>query len=138
MVLQVSCGLDSKISEESYLRAITSELGSILHGLAKQKECEIEEGHLMTDHVHMLISIPPKFAVAQVVGFIKGKSAIQIARQFCGKKRNYNTPTLVLPGMYLALVDIGLMFRILFQNKPKLENNIQAKYRITIYVPSKT
>ena len=49
----------------------------------------IEEGHLMPDHVHMMISIPPKYAVSQVVGFIKGKSAIHIARVYAGRKRNY-------------------------------------------------
>jgi len=49
----------------------------------------IEEGHVMPDHVHMMISIPRKYAVAQVVGYIKGKSAIHIARQFSGKTRNY-------------------------------------------------
>jgi putative transposase len=51
-------------------------LGEIFRELAIQKECRILEGHLMPDHVHMLISVPPKFAVAQVIGFIKGKSAI--------------------------------------------------------------
>ena len=56
------------------------ELGSVFHELARQKECCIEEGHLLPDHVHVLISIPPKYAVAQVVGFLKGKSAIHIAR----------------------------------------------------------
>ena len=55
-------------------------LGQVLRELAMQKECKVVEGHLMGDHVHMLISIPPKYAVAQVVGFIKGKSAIHIAR----------------------------------------------------------
>ena len=68
---------------------IRKALGEIFHDLARQKECEIEEGHIMSDHVHMMISIPPKYAVAQVVGFIKGKSAIQIARQFSGRKRNF-------------------------------------------------
>jgi len=57
--------------------------------LARQKESLVEEGHVMPDHVHMMISIPPKYAVAQVVGYIKGKSAIHIARQFAGKTRNY-------------------------------------------------
>src|SRR3954466_1956845 len=50
-------------------------LGEVFRNLAKQKECSIVEGHIMGDHVHMLISIPPKYAVSQVVGFIKGKSA---------------------------------------------------------------
>lgn len=64
-------------------------LGEVFHRLARQKECRIEEGHLMPDHVHMMISIPPKYSVAQVIGFIKGKSAIHIAREFAGRKRNF-------------------------------------------------
>ena len=55
-------------------------LGAVLRELARQKECTVEEGHLLPDHVHMLLSIPPKYAVAQVVGFVKGKSAMHIAR----------------------------------------------------------
>ena len=57
--------------------------------LAIQKESQILEGHLKPDHVHMLISIPPKYSVAQVVGFLKGKSAIQIARVYLGKRKNF-------------------------------------------------
>ena len=64
-------------------------LGEVFRKLADQKECRIEEGHVMDDHVHMLISIPPKYAVSQVVGFIKGKSAIHIARTFMERKRNF-------------------------------------------------
>lgn len=63
-------------------------LGPIFHELARQKECTIHEGHLMPDHVHMLISIPPKYAVASAIGFLKGKSAIAIARR-SGKDRNF-------------------------------------------------
>ena len=55
-------------------------LGQIFHSLARQKECQILEGHLMPDHVHMCIAIPPKYPVASVIGFLKGKSAIAIAR----------------------------------------------------------
>jgi putative transposase len=57
--------------------------------LARQRESEIEEGHLMPDHVHMMISIPPKYSVSQVVGYIKGKSAIHIARVYGEKRRNF-------------------------------------------------
>ena len=64
-------------------------LGELFKNLAKQKECAVIEGHIMPDHVHMLISIPPKLAVSQVVGFIKGKSAIHLARVYGGKKRNF-------------------------------------------------
>ena len=62
------------------------ELGEVFHRLARQKESLIEEGHLMPDHVHMMISIPPKYAVAQVIGYIKGKSAIHIARNYTDRK----------------------------------------------------
>jgi putative transposase len=68
---------------------IRRELGPIFRDLARQKECEIVEGHLMPDHVHICIGIPPKYAVASVIGFMKGKSAIAIARRFLGKERNF-------------------------------------------------
>lgn len=64
-------------------------LGEVLRALAAQKECRIEEGHLMADHVHMMIAIPPKFAVSQVIGFIKGKSAVHLARVYGERKRNF-------------------------------------------------
>jgi putative transposase len=64
-------------------------LGEVFRKLASQKECRIEEGHLMADHVHMLVSIPPKYSVSQVVGFIKGKSAIHLARVYGERKRNF-------------------------------------------------
>jgi putative transposase len=64
-------------------------LGEVFRKLAMQKECRVEEGHLMPDHVHMMISIPPKYAVSQVVGYIKGKSAIHLARVYGERKRNF-------------------------------------------------
>jgi putative transposase len=64
-------------------------LGEVFRKLAEQKESRIEEGHLLADHVHMMISIPPKYAVSQVVGFIKGKSAIHLARVYGERKQNY-------------------------------------------------
>ena len=64
-------------------------LGEVFRTLAQQKESRIEEGHLMPDHVHMMISIPPKYSVAQVVGYIKGKSAIHIARNYAERRRNF-------------------------------------------------
>ena len=64
-------------------------LGEVFRKLAEQKESRIEEGHLQPDHVHMLISIPPKYAVSQVIGYIKGKSAIHLARTYGERKRNF-------------------------------------------------
>jgi putative transposase len=65
------------------------DLGEVLRRLAQQRESEVEEGHLMADHVHIMLSIPPKYSVAQVIGYIKGKSAIHIARHFAGRPRNF-------------------------------------------------
>jgi putative transposase len=78
-----------KYRRKTLFGELRQHLGEVFRNLAKQKECSIVEGHMMPDHVHMLISIPPKHAVSQVVGFIKGKSAIHLARVYGGKKRNY-------------------------------------------------
>ena len=78
-----------KYRKKTLFAELRRHLGTVFRTLAEQKESRIEEGHLMPDHVHMLISIPPKYAVAHVVGFIKGKSAIHIARTFMDRKRNF-------------------------------------------------
>ena len=79
-------------------------LGEILRELAEQKESRVIEGHLMADHVHILLTIPPKYAVSQVVGFIKGKSAIQIARNFQGRKKNFTGQHFWARGYYVSTV----------------------------------
>lgn len=79
-------------------------LGSAFKDLAAQKESQILEGHLRPDHVHMLISIPPKYAVSQVVGFIKGKSAIHIARNFTGHHKNFTGHHFWARGYYVSTV----------------------------------
>ena len=78
-----------KYRRRSLYGAIRKYLGPLFHELARQKECVIEEGHIMPDHIHMLVSIPPKYKVSEFVGYIKGKSAIQISRRFNNKPRNF-------------------------------------------------
>ena len=78
-----------KCRRKTLYGGIRTELGRVFRELAEQRESEIEEGHLMKDHVHMLISVPPKYSVAQVMGYIKGKSAIHIARVYAGRRRNF-------------------------------------------------
>ena len=85
---------------------IARHLGEIFHELAKHKESRIVEGHLCPDHVHMLITIPPKYSVAQVVGYIKGKSAIAIARNHRGRKRNYTGESFWAKGYYVVIAKI--------------------------------
>ena len=79
-------------------------LGDVLHDLARQKESRVLEGHLQPDHVHMLISIPPKYAVAQVVGYMKGKSAIHIARTYLGQRKNYSGMSFWARGYFVSTV----------------------------------
>jgi putative transposase len=79
-------------------------LGEVFRQLAAQKESRIEEGHLLADHVHMLVSIPPKYAVSQVVGFIKGKSAIHLARVYGERKRNFVGQHFWARGYYVSTV----------------------------------
>ena len=81
-------------------------LGEVFHALARQKECRIEEGHLHLDHVHMCISIPPKYAVSNVVGYIKGKSAISIARNFMGRKRNFTGESFWARGYFVSTIGL--------------------------------
>ena len=79
-------------------------LGPVFHEMARQKGCKIEEGHMVQDHVHMLIKIPPKFSVAEIIGYIKGKSTIAVARQFGGRKRNFNGEKLWAHGYAVSTV----------------------------------
>jgi len=78
-----------KYRRKTLFAQLRRELGTVFRSLAEQKQCTVEEGHLMPDHVHMLLSVPPKYSVASVMGFIKGKSAIHIARVYAGRRRNF-------------------------------------------------
>ena len=82
------------------------ELGPVLKELTSHRECEILEGQIRSDQVHILISIPPKFAVSQVVGYIKGKSAIHIARNYVGKRKNLTGQHFWARGYYVSTVGI--------------------------------
>ena len=78
-----------KYRKKELYGGLRKHLGPLFKDLASQRESKILEGHLKPDHVHMLISIPPKYSVSQVVGFFKGKSAIQIARVYLGRRKNF-------------------------------------------------
>lgn len=109
-----------KRRKKAIFGAIRKHLGEILHELAKQKECKILEGHLMSDHVHMCISIPPKYSVANVVGYIKGKSAISIARRFNGRTRNFSGENFWARGYFVSTVGLDEeMIRSYIRNQEK-------------------
>ena len=83
---------------------VRQHLGEVFRRLAEQKESRIEEGHLMPDHVHMMISIPPKYAVSQVIGYIKGKSAIHMARTYGERQRNFTGQHFWARGYFVSTV----------------------------------
>jgi putative transposase len=85
---------------------LSKHIGQVLHDLAWQKESKILEGHLRADHVHMLVSIPPKYPVAQVVWFIKGKSAIHIYRSYLGLRKNYTGMHFWARGYFVLTVGV--------------------------------
>jgi len=93
-----------KCRKKALYGQLRKHLGEVLHELARQKESKVLEGHLQPDHIHMLISIPPKYAVSQVVGYMKGKSAIHIARSYLGQKKNYNGMHFWARGYFVSTV----------------------------------
>ena len=93
-----------KYRKKAIFEDLRKYLGEIFRELALQKECKVVEGHLMPDHVHILLSIPPKYSVSQVVGYIKGKSAIQIARNVQGRKKNFVGQHFWARGYYVSTV----------------------------------
>ena len=94
-------------------QGLRRELGSVFRQLTEQRESQILEGHLMLDHVHIRISIPPKYSVSQVMGYMKGKSAIHIARVYAGRRRNYVGQHFLGRGYWVSTVgkDEGVMRR---------------------------
>jgi putative transposase len=95
-----------KCRKKRIFGALRKHLGEILKELAERKESRIVEGHLMPDHVHMCISIPPKYSVSNVVGYIKGKSAIAIARRFGGRTRNFTGEVFWARGYFVSTVGL--------------------------------
>jgi putative transposase len=114
-----------KYRKKALYYELRQHLGSLFRDLAAQKECCIEEGHLMPDHVHMLISIPPKYSVSQVVGFIKGKSAINIARTYMGRRKNFTGQSFWARGYYVLTVGRDeAMVRQYIQNQEKEDRRL--------------
>ena len=88
--------------------ALRKALGALFHAWARQKECRIMEGHVMPDHGHLCLESPPQHAVASVIGFLKGKSAIAMARQFHGRERNFTGEHFWARGYAVATVGVEL------------------------------
>ena len=93
-----------KYRRKALFTALRKDLGPVFRDLARRTGCRVEEGHLRSDHVHMLVSIPPKYAVAAIVGYLKGKRAIHIARTYRGKERNFTGENFWARGYFVTTV----------------------------------
>ena len=97
-----------KFRKKTLFGKIRKYLKGVFHELARQKGCEIISGHMAKDHVHTCISIPPKYAIAEVIGYLRGKSAIAVARQFGAKQKNLNGENLWARGYAVSTVGFEL------------------------------
>ncbi len=114
-----------KYRKKALFEGLRKELGPLFRTLAEQRESKILEGHICPDHVHMLISIPPKYQVCQVVGYIKGKSAIHIARTFMGRMRNFVGQSFWARGYFVSTVGRDeLLIRTYIQNQEKEDKRL--------------
>jgi len=93
-----------KYRKQSLYLELRKYLGSTFNNLATQKEGRVMEGHLLPDHIHILISIPPKYSVSQIIGYLKGKSAIQIARTYMERKKNFTGQHFWARGYFVSTV----------------------------------
>jgi putative transposase len=101
-------------------------LGEVFRELARQKESRVEEGHLMPDHVHMMLAIAPKYAVSQVVGYMKGKSAIHLARVYGERKRNFVGQHFWARGYFVSTVGRDeAMIREYIRNQEKADEKLE-------------
>ena len=115
-----------KCRRRTLYRQLRQHLGEVFRRLAAQKESRVDEGHLMPDHVHMMLSIPPKYAVSQVVGFIKGKSAIHLARVYGERKRNFVGQHFWARGYFVSTVGRDeAVIREYIQNQEKEDERLE-------------
>lgn len=124
-----------KCRKKKIFGSLRKDLGEIFHELARRKGCKILEGHLHLDHVHMCISIPPKFPVSTVVGYLKGKSAITIARTFMGRKRNFTGESFWARGYFVSTVGLDEeIVKNYIRNQEKEDKRVD---QLTLFSPQK-
>jgi len=115
-----------KCRRRTLYEQLRQHLGEVFRELARQKESRVEEGHLMLDHVHMMLAIPPKYAVSQVVGYMKGKSAIHLARVYGERKRNFVGQHFWARGYFVSTVGRDeTMIREYIRNQEKADEKLE-------------
>jgi len=120
-----------KYRRRALYEQLRRDLGEVFRTLARQRECTVEEGHMMSDHVHMLLSIPPKYSVAQVIGYIKGKSAIHVARTYFDRKRNFVGQNFWARGYFVSTVGRDEQTIREYIRRQETEDKRQDQLRLT-------
>ncbi len=119
-----------KYRKKSIYETLRKDIGGIFRDLCRQNGIELVEGHAMGDHVHMLLMIPPKFSVANTIGFLKGKSAIRIFREYLQVKRNFTGRHFWARGYSVSTVGLDEeMIRTYIKNH-ELEEKRQEQIRL--------
>ena len=122
MGMQVSRGAGSKISKSEGFERVRRQVGEILRDLCRQKGLDLLEGKAMPDHVHMLLSVPPKYSVAMTMAFLKGKGAVRIHRELLRTKGTLFGRTFWSRGYCVSTVGPEeTMIRRYIQNQEKIE-----------------
>ena len=115
-----------KCRRRTLYEQLRQHLGEVFRELARQKESRVKEGHLMSDHVHMMLAIPPKYAVSQVVGYMKGKSAIHLARVYGERKRHFVGQHFWARGYFVSTVGRDeTMIREYIRNQEKADEKLE-------------
>jgi len=118
-----------KCRRKTLYQQLRAHLGEVFKRLAEQKDSRIEEGHLMSDHVHMMISIPPKYAVSQVIGYIKGNSAIHLARVYGERKQNFVGQNFWARGYFVSTVGRDeQVIREYIRNQEREDKRLEQMY----------
>ena len=113
-----------KYRQKTLYGELKKDLREQFHKLCFQKECRIEEGYLMKDHVHMLIKIPPKYSVSHIVGFLKGKTALYVAQRY-GRRRKYRGYHFWARGYFVSTVGLNEeVVRRYIQNQEKVDKKM--------------
>jgi putative transposase len=111
-----------KYRRKALFGQVRKRLGNIFRQLCRQKEIELVEGHALLDHVHMVLSIPPKWSVAMAVGYLKGKSAIQIHREALNVKQGFTGKHFWSRGYCVSTVGLDeQMIRAYVKNQENLD-----------------
>ena len=113
---------------------LRADIQKIIKDLCKWKGIEIVEGHMMSDHVHLLLSIPPKYSISQIMGYLKGKSAMMIFERHANLKYKFGNRHFWAEAYYVSTVGLNTATIQKYIREQEKEDQIMDKLKIKEYV----